>query len=148
MRKPTSVLENETHKSLLECSDHSISSRRLNLVCINKVIKLFTLSVDYREKIHESGNTGKYLDLAKQLKNRTYILWWNILSSTHWKSFPGFEKKRLEELSIRGRIETVNTTTLIRSGKILRIPRDIKRFAVSQTSLKTRMKNRVGIMMK
>ena len=41
----------------------------------------------------------------------------------------------LEDLEIRGRVETIQTTALLRSGRILRrSPGDLRRLAVAQTN--------------
>ena len=42
--------------------------------------------------------------------------------------------KKLEELEIRGRIETLETTALLRSATILRRELEIERITVTQTS--------------
>ena len=66
-------------------------------------------------KIKESEKIDKYFDLARELKNRTMTEIPILLVTVP----EGFEK-RLEELEIRGRIETIQITVLLKSAIILR----------------------------
>ena len=62
MHNQESVQKNETHEILWDCeiqTDHLISTRRLELVLINKK-KDFGLPADHRVKIKENENIGKY----------------------------------------------------------------------------------------
>ena len=80
-------------------------------------------------KIKESEKIDKKLDLAKEPEKL-----WNmkvtetpnvvgVLETVH----KGLKKKRrLDELDIRGRIETIQTTALLRSASILRGVLDTK----------------------
>ena len=84
MRNPASVLENETHKLLLNFdiqTDHLISARRQDLIIIKKKKKKetkekkenlqnvdFAVSTDHRVKLKESQKRDKYLNLARELK--------------------------------------------------------------------------------
>ena len=73
MRKPESVLENETHKILLDReiqTDHSILARRPGLVLImrkKRICHLVDLDVaaNHCVKMKESENIAKYSDLAR-----------------------------------------------------------------------------------
>ena len=70
MHKPESVLENETHKILLDFeiqTDHIIPARRSDLVIVKKK-KEFGVSADHEMKIKENEKKDKYLDLARELK--------------------------------------------------------------------------------
>ena len=81
----------------------------------------FTVSADHRVKFKESEKKDKYLDLARELKKL-----WNMKV----KFIPivivvlGTVTKRLlkglEDLEIRGRVETIQITAILRSTKILR----------------------------
>ena len=75
---------------------------------------------DHRVKIKESKTIEKYLDLARELKK----LWTMkvtvipiIVSAL--ETVPKDPEKRLEELVIRGRIKSIETTAL-RSARIQR----------------------------
>ena len=81
----------------------------------------FAVRADHRVKVKESEKKDKYLDLARELKKL-----WNIkvtfipiiidaLGTVTERLLKG-----LEDLKIRGRAETIQTTTLLRSVRILR----------------------------
>ena len=82
----------------------------------------------------------KYLDLARELKKM-----WNIrvivilivfdVLGTVCKDL----EKRLGELEIRGRIEIIQTTALLKLARILGL-RYLKRFTVTHSSVKTGVK--------
>ena len=129
MHNPDSILENETHKVLWDFEiqmDHLISARRPYLVIVNKRNKTcwimdFAVTADHRVKLKESKKRNKYLDLARELKNP-----WNMrvkvtqlvigaLSTVTKELVQG-----LEDLEIRRRVETIQTTELVRSARILR----------------------------
>ncbi len=44
--------------------------------------------------------------------------------------------KGLEDLEVGGRVETIQTTTLLRTARILTSPGDVRRLAVTQTPIK------------
>ena len=130
-----SVLENDTHKFLWYLdiqTDHLISVRQLDFIIINQKKKKkkkkrtckfvnFAVPADHRIKLKESEKKDKYLDLARELKTL-----WNMKVSiipiligalgTVIKEL----LKGLEDLKIRGRAETIQTTTLLRTARILR----------------------------
>ena len=65
--------ENDTYKLLCDFNiqtDHLISTRRSDLIIINKICKIvnFAVSADHRIKLKECEKTDKYLDLARELK--------------------------------------------------------------------------------
>ena len=72
MHNPTSVLENDTHKFLLDFdiqTDHLILARRPDFTIINKKEKREKKKrTDHRVKLKESEKRDKYLDLARGLK--------------------------------------------------------------------------------
>ena len=81
------------------------------------------IPADNRVKSKESEKRDKYQELARELKNYKV---WNIkvtmisivisaLSTVNKGLLP-----RLEDLEIRGRVETIQTTALLRSVRILR----------------------------
>ena len=81
----------------------------------------FAVPADHRVKLKENEKMDKYLDLARELKKL-----WNmrvkvipIVVGT-LETVPISLKKRLEDLEIRGRIETIQTTALLQSARILR----------------------------
>ena len=82
MHNPAPVLENDTHKLLWNFdvqTDHLISAGRPDLIIINKkkkkkkkqICKIvdFAVPADHRIKLKECEKRGKYLDLARELKN-------------------------------------------------------------------------------
>ena len=77
MHNPAPVLENDTHKLLWDFSihtDHLISTRRPDLIIINKKKKRtckivdFAVPADHRIKLKVWEKKDKYLDLARELK--------------------------------------------------------------------------------
>ena len=76
MHNPASVRENNTHKLLWDFdihTDHLISTRRPDLIIINKKkrtckIVNFAVSADHRIKLKECEKKDKYLKLARELK--------------------------------------------------------------------------------
>ena len=83
----------------------------------------FAVPADHRVKLKENEKKVKYLDLARELKKKQL---WNMKVTV----IPivigalGTVTKRLikglEDLKKRGRVETIQTTTLLRSVRILR----------------------------
>ena len=127
--KPESVLENETHKILLDFeiqTDHLIPARRPDLVLINKKKRTchivdFAILTDPRVKLKEIEKKDKYLDLTRELKKL-----WNIRGKVvpivigALGMVPKCLEKNLSELEIKGRIETIQTTALLKSARIIR----------------------------
>ena len=81
----------------------------------------FAVPADHKEKLKERENKDKYLDLARELKKL-----WNmkvvvipIVISALGTVTKGLVKG-LDDLEIRGRDGTIQTTTLLRSARILR----------------------------
>ena len=116
-KKPKSVLENEILWDLEIWMEHAIFTRRLDLVLINKKKRIyhpvdFAILADSRVKIKASKKIDKYLDLARELKrlwNMKIMVIPNIVGAigTTWKKSL---IKRMGELEIRRRIETIQTT--------------------------------------
>ena len=130
MHNPASVLANNTHTLLRDFgihTDHLISERRPDLTIINKKKRTckivdFAVSADDRIKLKECEKKDKYLDLGRELKKL-----WNIKVTiipivigafgTVTKVLP----QGLEDLEVGGRVETAQTTTFLRTARILRI---------------------------
>ena len=132
IHKPASVPENETHKLLLDFdiqTDHLISTRRPNLIIINnkkkkkkktRICKIVDSSfpADHRIKLKESEKKDKYLNLARELKKL-----WNMkvtIIPTVIGAFGTVTKGLLKGLKVGGRMESIQTTTLLRTARILR----------------------------
>ena len=81
----------------------------------------FAVSADHRVKLKESEKKDKYLDLAWGLKKLR-----NIKVKTKPIVIGAFGTvtkglvKGPEDLEIRGRLKTIQTTALLRSARILR----------------------------
>ena len=81
----------------------------------------FAISADHRVKLKECEKKARYLDLARELKKL-----WNIKVSIKDVVIGGLGTvikgliQRLEDSEITGRVETVHTTALLRSARILR----------------------------
>ena len=132
MHNPAPVLENDSHKPLWDFNiqtDHLIPARRPDLIIINKkkqktrICKIvdFAVPADYRINLNESEKKDKYLDLAREIKKL-----WNmkvtivpIVIDALGTITKGL-LKGLENLEIGGRVETIQTTALLRMARILR----------------------------
>ena len=131
MQNPAPVLENDTHKLLLDFdiqTDHLISARRPDLIIINKkkkkkICKIvnFTVPADYRIKLKECEKREKYLDLARELKKL-----WNMKVTIIPFVIGAFGTvtkgllKGLEDLEVGGRVENIQTTALLKTARIPR----------------------------
>ena len=125
----SAVLENDTHKLLRDFdiqTDHLIWVRRPDLIIINQKkrickIVIFAVPADHRKKLKESEKKDKYLELARELKTQ-----WNmkvtiipIVIGAFGTVTKGLSKG-LKGLEVGGRLETILTTALCRTAKILR----------------------------
>ena len=137
-----------THKLLWDFdihTDHLISARRPDLINNNnnkkkKICKIVDLAVsaDHRIRLKECEKKDKYLDLARELKKL-----WNMKVTIIPIVIGAFGTvttgllKGLEDLEVGGRVETIQTTVLLRTA---RIPRRVLKtwgnFAVTQTPVK------------
>ena len=130
MHNPAPVLENDKHKFLWDFNlqtDHLIPARRPDLIIISKkkkrICKIVDLAVsaDHRINLKESEKKDKYLDLARELKKL-----WNMKVTIMpivigaLGTIPKGLLKGLEDLEIVGRVETIQTTALLRMARILR----------------------------
>ena len=129
MHNPAPVLENGTHKLLWDFdvqTDHLISARRPDQIIINKkkkkrICKIVDSAVaaDHRIKLKEYEKKYKYLDLARELKK----LWKVTIIPSVIGAFGTVTKgllKGLEDLEVGGRVETIQTTALLKTARIQR----------------------------
>ena len=129
MYDPAPVLENPTHKLLWDFNiqmDHLILARRPDLIIINKKMRTckivnFAVPADHRIKLKECEKKDKYLDLARELKKL-----WNMkvtIIPIVIGAFGTVTKellKGLEDLEVGERVETIQTTALLKMARILR----------------------------
>ena len=128
-----------THKLLWDFdiqTDRLISARRPDLIVINnnnnKKKKLinkkrtckivdYAVLADHRIKLKEREKKNKYFDLAWELKKL-----WNTKVTIIPVEIGAFDTltkgllKGLEDLEAGGRVETIQTTALLRTARILR----------------------------
>ena len=127
MYNPAPVLENDSHKLLWDFNiqtDHLIPARRQDI--INKKKKIckivdFAVPADHRINLKESEKKDKYLDLARELKN-TVDMKIRIVPIVIGALGPITKGllKGLEDLEVGGSVETIQTTALLRTARILR----------------------------
>ena len=135
MHNPEPVLENNTHKLPWDFdihTNHLISARRPDLIIIIKKKKKkkrtgkivdFAVPADHRIKLKECEKKDKYLDLARELKKNKL---WNMKVTIIPIVIGAFETvtkgllKGLEDLEVGGRLETIQTTALLRTTRTLR----------------------------
>ena len=129
MLNPAPVLENNTHKLQWNFhihTDHLISTRKPDLIINNKKkitckIVDFAVPADHRIKLKECEKKENYLDLARELKKL-----WNMRVTIVPIVIGAFDTvtkgllNGLEDLEVGGRLETIQTTTLLRTDRILR----------------------------
>ena len=129
MHNPAPVLENDTHKLVWAFNiqtDDLISARRPDLIIINKrkkkICKIvdFALPADHRIKLKEYEKRDKYLDFARELKK----LWNMKVTIIPIGMVTKGLLKGLEELAVVGRVETIQTTALLKTARILRRVRE------------------------
>ena len=107
-------------------TDHLISTRRPDLIIINKKKRTrktvdFAVPADHRIKLEECKKKDKYIDLARELKKL-----WNLLVTIIPIVIGAFGTvtkgllKGLEDLELGGRVDTIQTTALLRTVRILK----------------------------
>ena len=127
MHNPEPVLENETHKFLWDFeiqTDILISARRPDLIIINKKEKKnrtcrivdFAVPADPWVKLKECEKKDKCFNLTRDFKK----LWNMKIVIGALGTVTKVLVKRQEDLEITRRVETVQTTALLRSARILR----------------------------
>ena len=129
MPNPPSVIENNTHKLLWDLdihTDHLIPARRPDLIITNKKKRTckivdFAVSADHRIKLKEWEKKDKYYNLARELKKlwNTQVTIIQIVIGALGTVTKGL-LKGLEDLEVGGRMETIQTTTLLKTVRILR----------------------------
>ena len=129
MHNPAPVWENNTHKLQWDFdihTDHLISARRPDLIIINKKKRTckigdFAVPADHRIKLKECEKKDKYFDLARELKKlcNMQVTIIPIVIGAFGTVTKGL-LKGLEDLEVGGRVETIQTTTLLRTARILR----------------------------
>ena len=130
MHSSALVLEDNTHKLIWDFdiqTDHLFSARRPALIIINKKkrnckIVDFAVSADHRIKLKEFEKKDRYLDLARELKKKLWNMKVTIIPSVI-DAFGTVTKgllKGLEDLEVGGRVETIQTTALLKTDRILR----------------------------
>ena len=107
-------------------TDHLIPARRPDLIVINKrkrIFKIvdFAVPAEHRINLKETEKKDKYFDLARELKKL-----WNmkvtivpIVIGALGTVTNGL-LNGLEDLEVGGQVETIQTTALLRTAKILR----------------------------
>ena len=129
---PEPALENDTHKLLWDFdiqTDHLISARRPDLIIIKKkkkkrICKIvdFAVPADHRIKLKECEKRDKYLGFARGLKKL-----WNMKMTIIPIVIGDFGTvtkgllKGLEDLEVGDRVETIQTTALLKTARILRM---------------------------
>ena len=125
MHNPALVLENETYKLLWDFDVPNLSQKTwpYNNQQKKRICKIvdFAVPVDHRIKLKECEKKDKYFDLARELKKLwnmkvTIIL---IVIGALGTVTKGL-LRGLEELEVGGRVETIQTTILLRTARILR----------------------------
>ena len=128
IHNPAPVLENDSHKLIWDFniqSDHLILARRPDLIKINKKKRIckivdFSIPAD-RINLKESEKKAKYLNLARELKklcNMKVTIVPVVIDVLG--TIPKGLLKGLEDLEVGGRVETLQTTALLRTARILR----------------------------
>ena len=130
MHNPAPVLENDTHKLLWDFNnqtDQLIPARTPDLIIINKKKRIckivdFAVPADHRINLKESEKKDKYLDLARESKKlcNMKVTIVPIVIGALGTITKGL-LKGLEDLEVEGgRVETIQTTALLRTARILR----------------------------
>ena len=155
MHNPDSILKNEMHKLLWDFdiqTDCLILARQPDLIILNKKkitcrIMDFAVPTDHRLKLSENKKKDHYLDLAREFKKTVAIIL--IVIGALGKVIKGLIQG-LEDMEIRGRVEIIQTTVLVRSTRILRRVLEIGETCCHSNSnewptAKTDMKNPQGV---
>ena len=133
MPNPESVLENETHNLPQDFEiqmNHQISARRPDNIIINNKKRTsrivdFAVLADHRVKLKECEKKDKYLNLVRELKKqRNMKMTIKPIVIGALGTFTEGLVQGLEDLEITERVETIQTTALLRSARILRRVRE------------------------
>ena len=129
MHNPAPVLENNTHKLQWHFDihmDHLISAKRPDLIMTNKKKRTwkiidFAVPANHRIKLKECEKRDKYLDLVRELKKL-----WNMQGKIipivicAFGTVTKWLLKGLEKLEFGRRVETIQSTTILRTSRLLR----------------------------
>ena len=77
------------------------------------------LEADHKIKLKEREKKDRYLNLVSELKKNKEHEGDNY-TNRDWCFWYSHVLKGLEDLEVRGRVETIQTTTLLRTARILR----------------------------
>ena len=92
----------------------------------------FAVPADHRVKFKERQKKDRYLNLGMELKKTVeHEIVIGVIGSVTKGLIQG-----QEDLEITSRVETIQTTTLMRSARIWKNPGDLRRLAVTQTPMK------------
>ena len=129
MHNPAAVLENDTHKLLWGFDiqkDHLISNKRSDFILIKKkktICKIVDIAVPagHRIKLKECEKKDKFLDVSWELNKlwNTKVTIIPIVIGAFGKATKGLLKEQ-EDLEVGGRAETIQTTALLWTVRILR----------------------------
>ena len=146
MNNPAPVLENDTHKLLWDFDTHRSpnlgqKTRPNNNQQKKRTCKIIDYAVpaDHKTKLKECEKKDKYLDLARELKKL-----WNMKVSIVAIVIGAFGTvtegllKDLEDLEVVRRVETIQTTALLKTA---RIPRRVLETWGDLLSLKLQWRN-------
>ena len=129
MHNPAPVLENDTHKLLWDFNihtDHLIPAGKPDVIIIYKKKRIckivdFAVPADHRMKLKECEKKDKYLDIARGLKKL-----WNMKVTIVPIVIGAFGTvtegllKDMEDLEVGERVETIQTTALLKTARILK----------------------------
>ena len=121
MHNPAPIPENDAQKLLWNFdvnTDHLISAWRPDLMIMNKSWEFAKLS-SLLSQLEESEKKDKYLDLAGELKKKLWNMKVTIVIGAFGTVTKGLLKGR-EDLKVEGRVETIQTTALLITARILR----------------------------
>ena len=119
MHNPAPVLENDSHKLLWDFNiqtDHLIPARRPDLIIINKRKRICKI-VDFAVPADHRINLKERRELKKLWNMKVTIV--PIVIGALGTVTKGL-LKGLEDLEIGGRVETIQTTALLKTARILR----------------------------
>ena len=121
IKKTTKKKNNKKQKKQTTKTKNKQTNKKKQQTNRNCKIVDFAVPNDHRIKLKESEKKDKYLDLAGELKKM-----WNmqvtiipIVIGAFGTATKGL-LKGLEDLEVGGRVETIQTATLLRSARILR----------------------------
>ena len=124
MHNPAPVQENNAYKLQWDFdihTDHLISARRPDIIIIKKKKRNCKIvDCDHRIKLKKCEKKDKYFDLARELKKKQL---WNMQVTIVIGAFGTVTKgllQGMEDLEVGGRVETIQTTVLLKTAWILR----------------------------